>query len=436
MLLGHLFVTLVPFGDPAFRMNLLGAITGASAVASMYVLARGFSVGPIIAAAASLTLGLEQAFWRTSVRADPHPLHLVLALLLIGLVLAWHRRGHPFGLVALAAFISGLALGNHLLTALLAPGLVVFVISCQPGLLQRPLRLVKLAGAALAGAAIYVYVPIDATLKAPLTVDYSPDTWSEFWRYVFGGDFHTGMGFLTLDGPAHAVAGLPTFIGNLGAEFTIPIVITLLGLAAAGCLVLAIHGRRELALLLLCGGLTLYAALTFDDSDIERYYFVPIAVVILLAAIGAQELLSVDRASEALRRTARVAPVLALVVPVGLASWNLGRVQPTSAQCFATTFLRDVRPHAGIVSWWGYSTPLWYEIQVSGVRRDVSVWNGLDGATGQVAEWFGERPVYVIQPDQTISTLAADYALVRHDACGFGYYEVTGRKTAADNLGR
>ena len=67
-------------------------------------------------------------------------------------------------------------LGNHALTVLLAPGIALFVLAVEPGILRRP-RLVALCAVALLGtaAALYLQLPIRAAMGAPLVYG-RPDT--------------------------------------------------------------------------------------------------------------------------------------------------------------------------------------------------------------------------------------------------------------------
>lgn len=424
ILLGHSFIQLVPAGDPAFRMNLLAAVSGAAAVAALFALARAYGASTWIAAAAALTFGLEQAFWRTAVRADPHTLHAFLALLVLGMAILWHRRGHPSRLLVATSFAYGLALTNHLLMAMLAPALAAFVLWSEPRLLREPLRIGRVLGAGLLGTLVYLYVPITAMLKPTVTVTYSPATWDGFWTYATGGEFRSGMGFLSLGGPAQAIGQLPEFASSLGRSLSVPGATLILVLALAGALIVARRDRRELALLAIAGGLTLYAALTFNDSDVERYYFVPVALLVLLAAVGADWLLSPGTLAGLLRSSARAAPAIALVVPAVIGWSNASRVDPISAQCYVDAVLSTVKPHALVMSWWLDSTSLLYEVDVLRRRPDVTVFNGMNEVPGKLRDLADQRPVYLVQPEGIIDTLRGEYQMEELSACGTPLYEV------------
>ena len=72
-------------------------------------------------------------------------------------------------------------------------------------------------------------------------------------------------------------------------------------------------------------------------------------------------------------------------------------------------------PNAAILSWWSYSTPLWYAQRVQGERPDVAIIDDrtrldedLGGLTETIDANLGKRPVYVIRADPREVKLLAD----------------------------
>jgi len=424
LLLGWLFTTLVPLGNAALEMNLLGALSGALAVGAVHVLARELRSGTIVAAAAALTFGLTAAFWRTSIRADPHPLHVLLALAVILLLLEWHGRGHPYRLLAIATALYGLSLGNHLLAAVLAPALGAFVLAAEPGIVRRIRRLAGLALALLAGAAVYLYIPLRAAAGPAIHHDYAPTTWDLFWRYVLGRDFGSGMGFLTTDGPAIAAGRFGAFFNSLVDGSSLAVAVGLLLLGLGGLVVVARRDWRIALLLGLAGGLTLYAALTYVNADIERYYFLPLALLAALAACGAQALL--DRAAAAQPEMA-TAGVALLLVPAALAWTNADHATARTARCYADATLAAVAPRAIVMSWWSYATPLWYALHVDGERPDVEVVLGDATIPAELERRFPDgRPIYLIQHEAQLEEIRRRYLLEPVKACGETLQRVVG----------
>jgi hypothetical protein len=110
VILGFIATHLLPFGDPAYRMNLLQAILAAGAVAGTVAviqlltgmrwiaLAAGppapdhAHVSPATVAFPIGTVSSSPVFWRLSTYADPHMFHLALVALIFLLLLVWERR--------------------------------------------------------------------------------------------------------------------------------------------------------------------------------------------------------------------------------------------------------------------------------------------------------------------------------------------------------
>ncbi len=96
-------------------------------------------------------------------------------------------------------------------------------------------------------------------------------------------------------------------------------------------------------------------------------------------------------------------------------------------------------PDSVVVSWWSYSTPLWYAQQIEGRRTDILVADDrtrLDLNLGEVTDVIdanlGTRPVFVIRFDtEELDLLAARYTLTPlRSPLAFNVLRVTERATA------
>ena len=94
-------------------------------------------------------------------------------------------------------------------------------------------------------------------------------------------------------------------------------------------------------------------------------------------------------------------------------------VREIDARAWTDHVLEVTEPDAVIVSWWSYSTPLWYAQRVQGRRPDLAIVDDrtrLDEDLGSMTQVIdanlGTRPVYVIRIDRReIDLLAARYEL-------------------------
>jgi len=92
---------------------------------------------------------------------------------------------------------------------------------------------------------------------------------------------------------------------------------------------------------------------------------------------------------------------------------------------------------AVVVSWWSFSTPLWYGQHVEGRRPDVTVVDdrdfldeGYTDSMGAIDAFVGNRPVYVIRLERELRALEERYQLERVDGVPIDLYRVVGPREA------
>jgi hypothetical protein len=413
-------VVLQPFGEPAFRMNLLSAICLGVAAAVATDLVRVLTRSVALGLAAGIGMALTPIAWGLATHADPHALHIALVAVILRLLVGWEDRvrdERPDAdrwLVA-AAIAFGLSVGNHSLTLLLAIPVGLYVLIVLPSILRRP-RLMVLCVVALTVtvALVYLELPLRAGLfRAPLVYG-RPDTLDGFRYVVLAEQFRGSLQdpFGNLAGKFHDLVDLTV------AQFGILAPLIPVGLVAA-CV-------RRPAYAFLSGtslAITCFFAASYVNADITRYYLGPILIAWTWLAILAAVV--VERVSEARRASGgRVSAVLTGVLAVVLVLPTLGNVQTTyaavdrtgdhEAAAWLDDALARIDPDSVVVSWWSYSTPLWYAQRVEGQRPDIVIVDDrtrLDEDLGTVEDVIdanlGHRPVYVLR-----ETAAQTQALV------------------------
>jgi hypothetical protein len=420
VLLGWLAsLLLTPVGEPALRMNLLSAILLAVTAGLTVVLVRRLTGRASMAIAAGALLALTPIPWRIGSFADPHMLHLALVAGLLVLLVGWEARVRDGRwdadrwLVAAAA-LYGVALGNQALILLLAPGIALFVLAVEPGIWRRPAQLGRCALALVGVAALlYLELPIRAAMGAPLVYGH-PNTWDGFWYVVLAEQF-TG----TLKGPFADLAGKARDLVGLAAAQFGPLV----ALIPVGFLVTAMRRPRYA---LLSGAwlvVTCWFAASYTNADIERYYLGPILIAVSWLAVAAGALVDLAEAqlvvtsggagwrSAAPRLVASgvvgVALVAAAVLAAPATRHAVDQSADTSAAAWSRWTFGVVEPDAVLVTWWDYSTPLWYRQLILGERPDVRVIDDrtrLDERLGSVDDVIranlAKRPVYLVRLDE------------------------------------
>jgi len=417
-------VVLQPFGNEAYRADLLSALlmAGAAALLAVRVVmatrrwALGLTTGAIFA--------LTPVAWSWGLRADPHALHVFLAALLLVLLGVWQERegrapgGGAHWLLA-AAVVYGLALGNHALTLLLAPGIAVYVLLVSPRILWQQWRLVLACAAVLvlSAAAVYLYLPIRSAMDPAL--DYAdPETWERFWYVVLGEQFQGSYGSAPALGELLG-GSWDELVRNLGG---------LAILALAGALLGLLRHPRLTVLALLWFGATWLFAVGYPNAAIERYYLVPVLTASLAVGLAAdaiwdalRDLLQRSGHELAYRLATSALILLLLGLAVGPAVERRDAIDASGdswgRQILESTF-EVVEPGAVIISWWSFSTPLWYGQHVEGRRPDVTILDdrgilddGYVDVAGAIEAHLGERPVYVIRLDRDLPALREAYQL-------------------------
>jgi hypothetical protein len=446
VLLGWLVsVVLQPLGEPAFLMNLFAALCVAVAAAVTVDLVVALTRSVPLGVAAGIGLALTEVTWKIGTHAEAHALHLALLAILVRLLVAWEdrpRRGDDRLLIA-AAIVFGLSMGNHSLTLLLAPGVGLFVLAVDPGLLRHPRRMLAPAAAlVITLVVVYAQLPLRAGPFRADLVYGRPDTWEGFWATVLAEQFRGSVAspLSDLDGKLASLADRAvTWWGPLAA--LIPI-----GFAAA------VMRRPRYALLSgLSVVITCFFAASYANADIGRYYLGPVlfawtwlamlaATILEALGIGVDDAPQDARSDDAveaerdgLAASAGSAPLTTRLAGVGLSILVAGlllvptaidararfervdRSTDTTARRWLDRVLGAVEPDAAIVSWWSYSTPLWYAQRVEGLRPDIAIIDDrtrLDEDLGSLTDVIdanlATRPVYVIRLDRREIQLLED----------------------------
>jgi len=418
-------VVLTPFGEPAFRMNLFAGLCVAVAATVTVDLVRVLTRSAVLGVAAGLGLAFTAVVWRIGLQAEAHALHLVLTVILFRLLVAWEVDRRDRTLIA-AAIAFGLGVGNHSLSLLLAPPVGLYVLAVEPGLRRRP-RLIAGATAALlvTVAVVFLELPLRAggQLAAPEPLVYGhPDTWDGFWYVALAEQFRGSLvdPFGDLAGKAAAL------VGRTIAAFGPIAPLIPIGFGATVAL------RPRYALLSgIAAFITVFFAASYVNADIDRYYLVPaflawtwLAVLSAGVATLIGQNLGEGRGPEPI-----MAAALAVVLLVPTAAdiparfRAIDRSHDTGAPGWVDRAVTLMAPNAVIVSWWSYSTPLWYAQWVEGRLPDIDIIDDrtrLDLSLGDVTDVIDAtlptRPVYVIRVDQTeIARLEQRYSLVYLD---------------------
>ena len=145
VMMAHVWATLIPVGEWAWRTNLLSAICGAAGAAFWYLIAHetiramatglDTRLGQVLAAGGATAAAVLSAFcftmWQNSNETEVYAIAVFTIAAVCWLALRWRAsRGTPHGsrMLLLALYLGGISIGNHLLALLVGPALVVFLV--------------------------------------------------------------------------------------------------------------------------------------------------------------------------------------------------------------------------------------------------------------------------------------------------------------------
>jgi Protein O-mannosyl-transferase TMEM260-like len=388
LLLGGLWQHLLPFGNPAYRLNLLSAIFAALTVGVSYCAFVHVARHRGAAFVAALTLAVAPTFWSQATESEVYALNSLFVALLTYLALKWEeRRAYKYS--AAWALTFGLALTHHRSIILLLPAFAAFF---APTIYQRWKALPAMPRAAYGWRRdvsyallvalpllLYLYVPLRgaATPYAQLhvssaqtivTFDNTPGGWL---MYSLGRTFESELTFNV--GSWQSLLALPT---RLSAQFN-PIG---LSLGVFGLAVLFYRRRWPLAALTLFSfmGVVLFDV-AYHIGDIADFYTPAYFFFALWIAAGLGALLEFLSAHASLHGS--LLPVTALLLAAAaLPIQNFSNafnqedrsLQTQWGERWRATLESNLPPGAILISNdRDEMTPMWYLQIVEGLRPDA-----------------------------------------------------------------
>ena len=420
----------LPFGSVAYRMNLMSGVSMAlsaglvTLIAARLIEERHRATVAIAAGIAGLTFAMASEPWDNALRADVHALHALIVTSILWLMLTWRvavRAGSPRSgrwLMA-AALVFGLGLGNHPLTGLLAFGIAPFLFIVDPHLWRKPGLILGCAALLVIGLGTYLYIPIRAAIDPAPPLFYArPDT-PERLRYLLFAEQFRDL-FAHFDDPL-------TFFSQRWDKTESVLALQFIGpgwlLVAFGAATVAVRRVGTFAFLGIIVVVNVWYSMNFQDGDIDRYYLttVIVATAVLGVAIAGLATTSARAAAELGRRLGRAGRrrlaagaslavlLLALLLPAGSLVTlydRRDRSDDHEADRWVTSVFEALPKDAVVLSWWSYSTALWYHRWILGERPDVTIIderNMLDDGyltwDGAIRAFRGRRPVFLVPPE-------------------------------------
>ena len=382
-LVGKLF-TLLPFGAPALRLNLMSALLAAGTLtlvgatvrrmmtpAPIFPRSLGAGEGVWAGLAAALALGTSTTFWAQATTANIRmPTVFFVAWCLYQISSFKFKVSNERNLTLFALAFS-LGLGHYFPLAVMGVFFVAYLVLVDPALIRQPRRWWKPLSVFALAQLVWLYLPIHAAI-APTKETAGLASPGGFLWYATGqgfeGDF---LAFANLEHLPARLALLPTL-------FPFQMNWVLLIAALLGALLMLWRDWR--AGVMLVGAFLVYTfiAITYRAPQTVEYEMP--AYVVLAVMIGyAAGQFSIFNFQISNLKPQISGVLVACVLVAGLANGVVHASSFTalandrSTREYVEPILRDAPRDAVILADWHFATPMWYLQQIENVRPDVEV---------------------------------------------------------------
>jgi tetratricopeptide (TPR) repeat protein len=203
-LIGKLFISIIPIGNIAYRMNILSAIFASTTVMIVYFLtlriistvgmfhnkSKILNIIPGIISAGMLCFATT--FWEQAVIAEKYSLNVLFTSLLILILTKWRESLYvssnimSYSYLYIFSFILGLSFTHHLQTVYIIPASIYFILVSVYSRLHKPLPIyviTRMFLIFLIPLLLYAYLPIRALAHPPLNWG-DPHTLQRFIEYI------------------------------------------------------------------------------------------------------------------------------------------------------------------------------------------------------------------------------------------------------------
>ena len=364
IVLGHLF-SLIPIGDPTFRVNLFSALWGSLCLGVVFLILRVLSIERLHAVFATLFLGFTAVFWSKTGVAEVYSFNGFLIACTVFWILSYNRDKKKSQLY-LVFLTTGLALSNHYPLVILTGVGLVFLLDRSHLHLNDIVKGLMFLGL---GLSPYLYLFIQALDPE---VQYNFGKLTDFgmvWDHILRKNYAIDYAGTAWDKVVLAFI----FLKELFTNFLFSIVLLFLGLAFT--FIEKWKYRYPFLIAALTPSIGLIAILTFP-SDEERKsliadFSLPSFVILsVFLALGLKQFMN----RFVTNRMVQVSVLLILLVTqVGFNYSRSTYDKEQLAEIWGAELLNSLKPDAVLVLCYREALPIYYLQLIKGIRKDVTL---------------------------------------------------------------
>jgi hypothetical protein len=340
----------------------------------------------LLAASVASLFAASSSFWSRTAQAKMYTLHYFFVVLLLLAALRYraaYERGDDRSArrwLLVTTLGAGLSLTNHMMTILLAPGVLVLLLAGRDWRtrLQALLRRWYIVlPAVTVPLLLYLYLPFRSS-QSPVMNWGAPSTWDDFYRHITGWQYRVYL-FDTVGENFRRV------VNYLTRQWDILTPIVLLA-AAGGAFLLARAVPVVFGAVLLTALSTFLFALAYGISEIEPYmvpFYIMLAVWLGGGAValhawrraGERPQTEEERARRRQWLQAGVAALAALAVLSFVIQYprQNHRDDRLAEQFVENVFSTLPQNSILITDYWDFYAPTYYMQQVRGLRPDIAI---------------------------------------------------------------
>lgn len=193
-LLGKICIVLVPFGNIAYRVNLMSIIFASLTVMILAGVIINFIPNNrktyyliFAVIVPCLLLAFSSAFWSLAHVSEMYTMSTFFVVLMIYLIIKY-KWNNDYKIIYLLWFLFGLGISSHPTVVFLFPGFVLYVWQNRKQFSFSYYHVINFIGFFVLGLSIYVYLPV-RSITNPVLDWGNPETLNNFVRVITRADY-------------------------------------------------------------------------------------------------------------------------------------------------------------------------------------------------------------------------------------------------------